>query len=777
MEIFNSSNYELSWYSFPFLPVGLGVFLVGLFVLLRKGRSITHTTFFMTTLAVSVWLVGNGIGFSIIDPAVALFWHKVYWAGVIFIAPSAYSFVVSIIELKKRNNHIFWAFLIFLPFLLSLSTDFLVKEVQEYYWGFDVVGGWLELPFLLLFGIFMILAFWHQIVVLRDKKLARTKRKQIKLLLVAQVVAMFGVLDFLPFLGVSYYPIGFIPVTAWLLLVAYAIVKFELFDITSSIAAKTILETLGDILLVVNKQGRISITNDVTAKYLGVTQGYIKGKMINEFIPMSGKLIKKLSSRESKKVFLAEDEETVITCGSRSIPISLTASVIRDTLNLPVGVVFICHDVSKFKEAERAREVALKTANKKSRELGVKVDELEKLKKSMMNVLEDLNIEKKKLSRARAKDAAVLLAIGDGLIVTDRKGRIVMVNKAFEEMLGWKAGEVTGKLLTEVIVIKNETGNEIPVRKRLSPALFYKGKKPDSRRTSYFSTDETFYYVRKDKTSFPVIITATPIILDNNVIGEVQTFRDVTREKEIDKAKTEFVSLASHQLRTPLSTISWYVEVLLKGRKGELNKAQKEYLEEVYVGNQRMVDLVGALLNVSRIELGTFSIDTKPTDITKISDSVIQELVPKIQEKKLKVERIYAKSLPDIQADQNLLQIVLQNLISNSVKYTPAGGKVTIEIKLKDKDIIIKVADTGCGIPENQYDMIFTKLFRADNVKKTETTGTGLGLYIVKSILDKSGGKIWFTSKETKGTSFYVSIPKSGMKAKSGTRQLLSISK
>ena len=166
-------------------------------------------------------------------------------------------------------------------------------------------------------------------------------------------------------------------------------------------------------------------------------------------------------------------------------------------------------------------------------------------------------------------------------------------------------------------------------------------------------------------------------------------------------------------------------------------------------------------------------------------ESILSELKPQIKEKELKVEKIYRDNIPEkFEADKKLLRIVLQNLLSNAVKYTQPSGNIKIDISVLKKDesfggIIIKeeslaflVSDTGMGIPSNQKEKIFSKLFRADNARESETEGTGLGLYIIKSIVDQSGGEIWFQSEEKKGTTFYVIFPINGMKKKEGTKKL-----
>lgn len=267
---------------------------------------------------------------------------------------------------------------------------------------------------------------------------------------------------------------------------------------------------------------------------------------------------------------------------------------------------------------------------------------------------------------------------------------------------------------------------------------------------------------------------------------------DVSKHREIDQAKTDFVTLASHQLRTPLSIIKWYVDFVLSGDAGKLSPEQEKYLKEVYKSNERLIELVNALLDVSRIDLGTFAIEPEPTDIVKIARAALKRFEAEIDFKHLRIEK-YFDHFPLINLDPRLTKIVFENLVSNAVKYTPEGEVVRFEIKRTEKDAFIKIMDSGCGIPREQQPKIFTKLFRADNVKKIESSGTGLGLYIVKAVIEKSGGKIWFESpcldlllkekgkqsdvpldKRHRGTAFYITIPLKGMKKRAGTKKLSS---
>lgn len=378
----------------------------------------------------------------------------------------------------------------------------------------------------------------------------------------------------------------------------------------------------------------------------------------------------------------------------------------------------------------------------------------------------ELGEKVKELEESKAKDVAILESIGDALVVVDKEGKISFVNNVFEELLGWKQADVFGKSMVEIIPREDEDRNIVPFKERIL-SLVLAGKKVTTAVTTTIITATTptvvlpaYYYIRKNKTRFLAAGVVSPILMRDKVIGAVEIFRDITKEKEIDRAKSEFVSLASHQLRTPTTSINWYSEMLLDEEVGTLNKKQKEYCQEIHHGNQRMIELMNALLTVSRIELGTFAIEQIPVNISTIADDVIEELQAQINKKSLRVEKKYEGRIPKIISDPTLIRIVFQNLFSNAVEYSSKNGVITIKVKKIDIGVEIEVMDNGCGIPVNAHSKLFTKFFRASNAQKLKPDGTGLGLYITKSIVvDTLGGIINFRSQENKGTTFQMSIP------------------
>jgi PAS domain S-box-containing protein len=398
----------------------------------------------------------------------------------------------------------------------------------------------------------------------------------------------------------------------------------------------------------------------------------------------------------------------------------------------------------------------------RTQELNTKNEYLNKTKIATINILEDVESERNKtveLAKNLEKFKLALDNASDLIVITDASGTVLYGNNGVVQLTGYTLAEALGKKAGVL------WGHLMP------PEYYDKMWKTIKINKKTF--DGEIKNKRKNGEIYDAKITISPVLNDKK---EVEFFigiqRDITHEKMVDAAKTEFVSLASHQLRTPLSSINWYAEMLLAGDGGPLNDEQKNFVEEIYTGNQRMVDLVNSLLNVSRLELGTFAVDPEPTDVIATAQSVLDELKPGIISKELIINFKHDQEIPIIQADPKLIRIVFQNLLSNAIKYTPAQGSVTLKIDKNTKNLLIEVTDTGYGIPKKDQVRIFEKLFRAENVREKDTEGTGLGLYIVKSIVTHAGGKITFKSEENKGTTFYLEIPLSGMKKKKGDKKI-----
>jgi len=353
--------------------------------------------------------------------------------------------------------------------------------------------------------------------------------------------------------------------------------------------------------------------------------------------------------------------------------------------------------------------------------------------------------------------------ISDNVIITDPDGLVVYANKAVENVTGYKPEEAVGK--------KSGALWKTPM-----PKEYYQNMWDTIKRQKKVFVGE-IRNKRKNGEIYTAVISISPV-LDKE--GKVEFFvsveRDVTKEKEVEQAKNEFITLASHQLRTPPSIISWYTETLQSGDLGPINAKQASYLAEIYRANQRMVAIINSLLNISRVEMGTFKISPKEVDIGNIIDEIVKELTSRF-DRKVEIKRNYDPTLGHFNVDPNIMEIVIENILSNSFKYgPPEGARIEITAKMEDGALFLSVKDNGIGIPLKVQDKIFERLTRADNAISVSPDGTGLGLYMVKKIITEGfGGKIWFQSEENKGTTFFISIPAGHMEKKAGTSTLVRV--
>jgi signal transduction histidine kinase/ABC-type amino acid transport substrate-binding protein len=389
-----------------------------------------------------------------------------------------------------------------------------------------------------------------------------------------------------------------------------------------------------------------------------------------------------------------------------------------------------------------------------------KTTKLEKTKKAMLNILEDIQQEKTALSLLTRKFKIATESAKIGVMEMD-----IAANQIYGDDITCHLYGVEG-LAFECTFEKWMSFIHQDDRKRVSDKM--------SKSMQDGSMFEDIFRIIRPSGETRYIKGYAQIDFDekHNPVKMVGVNYDVTHEKEVDLEKTEFVSLASHQLKTPIGSISWNLEMLENGDYGDLTDTQKEIVSEMYLMSRRMNELVNSLLNVSRIELGVFIIEPEPVDFGKLCDEVLLELKPRIETKKHEVLKTYTGNIQNIPADPKLLRIIFQNYLSNAVKYTQDHGKIEVKIVADSANVLVSVWNNGDPIPEKDKEKIFGKMFRASNAQAQDPDGNGLGLYLVKKIIENGGGKVWFESSKEKGTTFYISIPLTGMVRKEGTKKL-----
>ncbi|MEK7655190.1 MAG: ATP-binding protein [Patescibacteria group bacterium] len=347
------------------------------------------------------------------------------------------------------------------------------------------------------------------------------------------------------------------------------------------------------------------------------------------------------------------------------------------------------------------------------------------------------------------------------IVVDAPSGSLRIINRMGKQLLGYKKGK---RILNECLFV-NEAGIRIPENELPLSDTLNKGKT---------FINHTGLFLKKENLAPIALRTSGAIVRGEGPEGDSAIFimEDTTKELAIDRAKSEFVSLASHQLRTPLTATNWFCELLLEGSGGKLTKKQLELLTQLHESNSRMVALVNSLLNVSRIEAGKFSIEPTKIDLPEFVDGLLSEYRQRIERKNLLVETDY-DAVDGYRGDPKLVRVILENFLLNAINYTPGNGKIAITLAKTETEIHIEVKDTGYGIPRNEQDKIFSKLFRGSNIRNVDTEGSGLGLYLVKTLVEQVGGRVWFESTEKKGSTFSAALPIEGMTQRKGTAEMI----
>jgi len=351
----------------------------------------------------------------------------------------------------------------------------------------------------------------------------------------------------------------------------------------------------------------------------------------------------------------------------------------------------------------------------------------------------------KELSEERSKILSLIESIKLGVIMCDLKLNIILVNKAARSVLGKSESEdIAFKDLDE----KMKDGMEI------SQVV-----------SSYIHTGKLFnlHEITIGDRYFQLYVSLVRDISEKFFIGAVIIIDDITEQKQLEKMRTEIVSITSHQLRTPLSVVKGNLEMILDGDFGTVPTQQKEILREAFLGNERMIRLVNDLMDARKIEEGKFELKLETVQPKEFALEAVENLLPFAHGYNVSLSFVKSSAkLPKIKIDSQKIRQVLQNLIENAVKYScnRKNGKIVVKIK-KDKQFLnFIVKDNGIGIPKEEQGKLYDRFFRGSNATKLDPGGgTGLGLYIAKAIIEQNGGKIWFESEEGKGTTFYIAFP------------------
>lgn len=352
------------------------------------------------------------------------------------------------------------------------------------------------------------------------------------------------------------------------------------------------------------------------------------------------------------------------------------------------------------------------------------------------------------------KTKAIVEGIADGVMVFDAQQRLIMINPAAERMLNLPVPIVLGQDMRDLIAKADGALDREASLRILTVLSALVGSR------ERLEAGEPLIQTRLQLGEKTVTAGFTPVALtDGGPFNVVAVFHDITKEAEIDRMKSEFLSMAAHELRAPMTSIKGYSDMLLLGVAGEHDERQKQFLNTIKANVDRVLEMVNEFSEISRIETGALRLDLKRLHIEDLISEVIVSLQPQIEAKKIHLTVELPPDLPQVWGDRIRIIQVLTNLLTNAYKYTPEGGRIAITARWLDDTMQIDVADTGIGIAPQDQERLFTRFFRADHPEVRRVAGTGLGLSIAKSIVEMHGGRIWVESQLGEGSTFSFTLP------------------
>jgi len=460
----------------------------------------------------------------------------------------------------------------------------------------------------------------------------------------------------------------------------------------------------------------------------------------------------------SEKDCINEMIETIMNVarGDYSAQIKLTGK--NDELDsLAMGINMMVDDIkNNIKQIEKEREKTVartKELEANRKQLDEKVKILEKNELATLNIMEDLQRTIESLEKAeeemKIKDNAINSSI-NGIVIANNTGNITYVNPSFLRMWGYKdKKEVLGKAVVKLWQMKGEY-------MKIIDAMRDKG-----------GWVGELIAERADGSIFPAQVSSHLVTNEKDEIVSIMiSFVDITERKKmeeqlrkLDRIKSEFLNVTSHELRTPMSAIKGYVQMVLKQTLGEITEEQKKALNVVLRNTDRLDNLIRDILDISRLESGTMKFIPEETDITKMVNEAVETMKSSAELKNIKIKTEIGEKLPNLIIDQERIKQVIINIVNNAIKFSSDGSIINVRAKKKEEDVWFEIQDFGRGIPKEKQNKIFDTFYQVDSGMDRKFGGAGLGLSISRGIVLSHGGKISLESEVGKGSTFYFSLP------------------
>jgi PAS domain S-box-containing protein len=376
-------------------------------------------------------------------------------------------------------------------------------------------------------------------------------------------------------------------------------------------------------------------------------------------------------------------------------------------------------------------------------------DEIESLANSFNTMAKQLLQRESSLHKEKQETETILQSLTDAVIALDENNKVILFNKTAEKLTGFSADSVLNKDINEILHLFEE--------EQLIPFAQYSQQTEQVQKRIQ---QKGLNMTNSTGVKMTVSVSVNPIQLSGQEKrGWSITFHDTTQEHELEEMKLDFVSMAAHELRTPLTAIRGYASLLNMQNAKDLDPGGKELVNRLIMSSENLANLIDNLLNVSRIEKNTFAVDARPVDLTDTIKSVVESLKQQAYTQNQRLELALQEKLPIVMADPFRIGQVLLNLVGNGLNYTPEGGTITVSAEQKGNYLQVSITDNGNGIPKDAIPKLFTKFFRVSGSLEQGSKGTGLGLFISKSIVEMHNGKIWAESEIGRGSTFTFVLP------------------
>ncbi len=720
-----------------FLPLISAVFVLslGIFVFLKNKKSKLNIIFFLLSISFIVWFFSTFMMFISQTDKQAVFWDRTVYLGVIFIPILMYHFSL-VFSKAKNNKKLYLGYLLTFIFVILSRTDYFVAGLFKYEWGVHTKAMLLHHFFLIYFSTYLFFFYYNIYKHYRKTKIG-IERNQAKYIFIAFLVLLSGSLAYLPAYGVGIYPFAYLSGMVFVVILAYAILKYRLMDIRIVAKKSTVFTTLVMIITAAYVLAAFLLSWVIFGGIYTFKSQIITGLIVAILVALGFRpfynWLKKITD-----TFLFKGEYR---------PAELVADI-SDILSRTLSLRKIIEILKeKISNSLRLEKVEILVLGEKNIKLKIGKESLQKIIDYFKKEREILILEE--LKRKKAEKISFVGTIPP--IKQLEKNKIGLVAPLFikNKLVGIfllgpkKSGDMfTPEDIQTLEIISSQAGISI------ENARLYQKQKNFSQ------------------------------TLQREVDRQTKKLREAYEElKKLDKAKTEFISMASHQLRTPVSIMKGIASMLIEGDLEKLPEQKKNNLiQGLWRKSCKLEEVIDDILNATEMTSTTYRVQQEKAEkinVEEIIRKIIDDFQSIIKEKNIDlVLKKPSMAIPRIYGQKDYLQEALSNLIDNAIKYTPSlqqrkdmenikikKGKIEVSLAGKEDKIIVSIKDNGIGIPQKELPKLFQRFSRANNARDMYTDGSGLGLFIVKEIVEGHNGKAWVESKLGEGATFFVSLP------------------